>query len=173
MNVHHSALPYSSKPAVPGGPITTTEVLRIQQTWADGIVAIGQAFLNQGDYRAVAANHVDTLYAYNMGPVLFKPTKAAQNQFRLTREEALSYFIGGIVPEDKGFALQPWSAVRFVNADILISGSNATAMGNYFFTDFNTGTETKVEFTFGYVRGADGKLRINVHHSALPYNPTV
>jgi len=158
-------------PMPTGQPITKTEVLRVQQAWADGIVAIGQAYTNRGDYRAVAANHVDTLYAYNLGTVLFKPTKAAQNQFRLNREEALSYFVGGVVPEDKGFALQPWSAVRFVNAEILLHGNTATAMGNYFFTDVNTGTETKVEFTFGYVRGADGKLRINVHHSALPYNP--
>ncbi len=42
-------------------------------------------------------------------------------------------------------------------------------MGNYYFTDAKTGDEVKVEYLFGYVRDKDGKLRINVHHSSLPY----
>lgn len=153
-------------------PITEAEVNEAQKVWADGIVAIGSAYLNSGDYQTLAAEHVDTLYGYDEGIVLFKPTKAAIDQFRLTEEEALSYFVGGIVDEDTGFALQPWSAVRFENADILIDTDSAVAMGNYFFTDVKTNQEVKVEYTFGYVRGADGNLLINVHHSALPYQPT-
>ena len=43
-------------------------------------------------------------------------------------------------------------------------------MGNYFFTGPD-GSDTKVEYTFGYVRGDDGKLKINLHHSSLPYAP--
>merc|ERR1711988_15146 len=40
-------------------------------------------------------------------------------------------------------------------------------MGNYFFTDPD-GNDVKVEYTFGYfLAGSD--LRINLHHSALPY----
>jgi hypothetical protein len=81
-------------------------------------------------------------------------------------------FVTGVVPEDHGFALQPWSAVRFENAGIIIDADSAVAMGNYFFTDANTGKEAKAEFTFGYVRGTDGKLLINVHHSAFPYQPS-
>ena len=146
-------------------------MLQAQKTWGDGIVAIGRAFTNKGDYRALATKYIDTLYAYNEGPVLFKPTKAAEKQFRPTKQDALSYFVTGLVPEDKGFALQPWSDVRFENAEIITGRDTATAMGNYYFTDANTGQVTKVEFTFGYVRGPDGKLRINVHHSALPYRP--
>ena len=159
-----------------GGPaiaqqITEAEVEEAQKIWAEGIVSIGNAYLNKGDYEGLAAEHVDTLYGYDEGEVLFKPTKAAEDQFRLTEEEALSYFVGGMVEEDTGFALQPWSAVRFDNADIIIDSDSAVAMGNYYFTDAKTGKEVKVEYTFGYVRGADGKLLINVHHSALPYNP--
>ncbi|MEM9540721.1 MAG: hypothetical protein AAGA60_14605 [Cyanobacteria bacterium P01_E01_bin.42] len=153
-------------------PITEAEIDEAQKVWGDGIVAIGRAYLNRGDYQALAAEHVDTLYGYDEGSVLFKPTKAAAEQFRLTEEEAISYFVGGIVDEDKGFALQPWSAVRFENADIIIDTDSAVAMGNYFFTDAETGEEVKVEFTFGYTRNADGNLLINVHHSALPYKPT-
>ena len=151
--------------------ITDAEVLEAQRVWGDGIVAIGQAYSNGGDYQALAAEHVDTLYGYDEGTVLFKPTKAAAEQFRLTEEEALSYFVGGVVDEDHGFALQPWTAVRFENAGIIIDDDSAVAMGNYFFTDAETGDEVKAEFTFGYVRGDDGNLLINVHHSAFPYNP--
>ncbi|NET56349.1 MAG: hypothetical protein F6K47_09305 [Symploca sp. SIO2E6] len=152
-------------------PITEAEINKAQEVWGDGIVAIGKAYLNQGNYRGLAAEHVDTLYGYDEGTVLFKPTKAAAQQFRLTEEEALSYFVGGMVDEDSGFALQPWSAVRFENAEILTDSDSAVAMGNYFFTDATTGEEVKVEFTFGYIRGADGNLLINLHHSALPYKP--
>jgi len=43
-------------------------------------------------------------------------------------------------------------------------------MGNYYFTDANTGDETKVEYTFGYFKDEQGNLRINVYHSSLPYS---
>ena len=152
-------------------PITEAEVIEAQKVWGAGIVAIGNAFTNKEDYAALAANHVDTLYGYDEGTVLFKPTKAAEQQFRLSETDAVSYFVKGVVSEDKGFALQPWSAVRFENAGIVIDSDSAVAMGNYFFTDANTGKEAKVEYTFGYVRSEDGNLLINVHHSAFPYNP--
>lgn len=152
-------------------PITEADVLQAQQVWGKGIVAIGNAYLNGQDYIAVATKHVDDLYAYREGVVLFKPTKAAAQQFRLTRPEAISYFVRGTVYEDKGFALQPWSNVRFENADIITDSDSAVAMGNYFFTDANTGQEAKVEYTFGYTCGDNG-LVINVHHSAFPYSPS-
>ncbi len=152
-------------------PITEAEILEAQKVWGDGIVAIGKAYTSGGDYKALAAEHVDTLYGYDEGTVLFKPTKAAAEQFRLTETKAASYFVGGVVKEDHGFALQTWTKVRFENAGIVSDAGSAVAMGNYFFTDAKTGKEAKVEFTFGYVRGPDGKLLINVHHSAFPYKP--
>lgn len=151
--------------------ITQEEVLAAQQTWGDAIVAIGEAYTNEEDYKALALKTVDDLYAYDETTVLFKPTKAANMQFRLTKEEAVSYFVEGIVPEDHGFALQPWNKVRFENAGIYIDDDSAVAMGNYFFTDANTGVEAKVEFTFGYIKDEQGNLLINVHHSSFPYNP--
>ena len=87
--------------------------------------------------------------------------------------EALSYFIAGddrACQEDKGFAIQPWTKVRFENAGIILEESRAIAMGNYFFTD-TKGSETKVEYTFAYVKDSDGDLRIVAHQSSLPYNP--
>jgi hypothetical protein len=44
-------------------------------------------------------------------------------------------------------------------------------MGNYFFTPAEGGDAQKVEFTFGYIKDDEGNLRINVHHSSLPFNP--
>ena len=150
--------------------ITKEEVLKAQEVWGNGVVAIGKAFTDKGDFAAVATDHVDNLYAYGLTDVLFKPTKAVVEQFRPTKESAVSYFVAsnGVCKEDKGFALQPWTKVRFENAGIVLSADTALAMGNYFFTDTN-GDETKVEYTFGYVKDKDGNLRINVHHSSVPF----
>ncbi|WP_029009277.1 hypothetical protein [Azospirillum halopraeferens] len=148
--------------------ITADEVAAAQKIWAEGIVAIGAAHTGGQDYKSAAIRHIDTLYAYDSGPVLFKPTKAAVDQFRETKQQALDYFIGAAGTEDTGFAITPWTAVRFENHGIATVGDGAVAMGNYYFTD-TAGTETKVEYTFGYIRDANGALRINVHHSSLPY----
>jgi len=64
--------------------------------------------------------------------------------------------------------------VRFENEEIITSGTTAMAMGNYFFTkpdDDGNDEETKVEYSFGYFLDSEGALRINLHHSSLPYDP--
>ena len=164
----------SATPAL-GSPspasITVADVVQAETRWGEAIIAIGKAYTDHQDYKAVAAQAVDTLYGYDEGPVLFKPTKAAEKEFRLTEEDALSYFVCGCVPEDHGFALQPWSKIRFENSGIIFDGDSATAMGDYFFTDANTGKEVKVDFTFEYFKGPDGNLLISVHHSSFPYHP--
>eukprot|EP00756_Hemistasia_phaeocysticola_P053937 Hpha_TRINITY_DN29884_c0_g1::TRINITY_DN29884_c0_g1_i1::g.2953::m.2953 len=167
--VHHSSLPYAPTPAS-GGAITEEEVKAVQRTWGEGIVDIGREKTEGGDYKGRALRLIDELYGFKQGPVLFKPTKARERQFRGDRSAALSYFVGGNPEfhEDKGFALQPWTAVRFENAEFHFSGNTATSMGNYYFTD-TRGLETKVEYTFGYLKhGSD--LRIFLHHSSLPYS---
>jgi len=150
--------------------ITVEEVEQAQQTWGDGIVALGKAFINKKDFIAVAEKHLDELYNFQSGEVLFKPTKAAETQFRNDNESALSYFVGGNdkFAEDHGFAIQPWTNVRFENAGTYLHGDYAVAMGNYFFTQTD-GTEVKVEYTFGYNK-VDGRLKINLHHSSIPFN---
>jgi len=159
--------------AVPSvaGSITEQDVLNAEREWGEAIVAIGKAYQAGGDYRTAAGEAIDRLYAYGLAEVLFKPTKAAERQFRPDREGALSYFVGGAVPEDHGFALQPWSRVRFGRQEIVVHDCDAIAQGNYYFTDAGTGRESKVEFTFGYVRDGSGRLRIFLHHSSLPYGP--
>ena len=84
----------------------------------------------------------------------------------------MSYFIAGdnrACEEDKGFAIQPWTKVRFENFNLIIEENRAIAMGNYFFTDVD-GNEAKVEYTFGY-KLIKGSLKIDIHHSSFPYNP--
>lgn len=150
--------------------ITTQEVLDAQKQWADGIVAISKVYIDKGDFKGRAEQHIKTLYAYDQGKVLFKPTLAADDQFRETYEQALSYFVGGEIKEDKGFAIKPWTKVRFGEQEIITDSDSAVAMGNYYFTPQGETKETKVEYTFGYMKDDAGKLRINVHHSSLPFS---
>ena len=149
--------------------VTAEDVENAQQAWGDGIVAIAAAHSSGMEYIEAARNHIQSLYAYDIGPVLFKPTLAVKEQFRSTFEGALSYFVAsnGECPEDKGFAIKNWKNVRFENDNIIINATTAIAMGNYFFKD-SEGAETKVEFTFGYITDSSGTLRINLHHSSMP-----
>lgn len=152
--------------------ITQEEVRAAQRKWARAIEDISDVYINDGDYDAAARKYIHDLYAYDIGEdVLFKPPLAAQDQFRETYERAVSYFVGGVVEEDKGFAIKPWSTVRFGKQQIILPGDYAVAMGNYYFTPVGRGEDTKVEFTFGYLKDENGGLRINLHHSSLPYQP--
>merc|ERR1711920_900765 len=64
-----------------------------------------------------------------------------------------------------------WSDVVFDNHNIDVSSDGvAVAMGNYYFTGAADGSKTKVEYTFGYKKSGDGKLRIFLHHSSVPYS---
>ncbi|MFW6246261.1 MAG: hypothetical protein ACOC13_02295 [Tangfeifania sp.] len=151
--------------------ILQSEILEVQKLWGNALVKIGEAYREGKDFKKLAENAVGDLYGYDLGNVLFKPTKAVDKQFRLTFESAVSYFVGGNAefPEDKGFALQPWKNVRFENAGIIINNNSAFAMGNYFFTDYNN-EETKVEYTFGYRKAQNGQLKIVLHHSSVPFH---
>merc|ERR1719174_2471095 len=142
-----------------------------QKAWGDGIVKIAKTHTDGGDFVQAATDHINTLYAYEESTVLFKPTLAADEQFRPTFEKALSYFVASnkACPEDKGFAIKGWTAVRFENTNkIITAGSVGMAMGNYFFTT-PEGDEAKVEYSFGYMLDDDGDVRIFLHHSSLPY----
>ncbi|MEM7105730.1 MAG: phosphoribosyl-AMP cyclohydrolase [Bacteroidota bacterium] len=158
-----------SQPAV---TISEQEVLDAQKTWGEGIVQIGKIFTEEGDYTAAAKKHIAELYGYNLGPVLFKPTLAAEKQFRTTEEGALSYFVGANenFSEDKGFAIKPWTNVRWESTGVKTEGNMAIAMGNYYFTPADGSDDVKVEYTFGYTKDDQGKLRIIMHGSFLPYS---
>jgi hypothetical protein len=88
----------------------------------------------------------------------------------------LAYFVGGNpnFPEDTGFALKGWKGARYDNNaaenGIQIHGDLAITMGNVYLTGPD-GKEVMVDKTFVFRRCADGKLRLCVHKSALPYTP--
>merc|ERR1712176_1618119 len=74
---------------------------------------------------------------------------------------------------DAGFAInggKGWKDVKFTNHQIDLNGNTAIAMGSYVFTCATTGDEVKVEYTFGYKKNADGKMRIFLHHSSVPFS---
>ena len=152
--------------------ITLDNIKNIQKEWGDSLVKLGSLKLDGEACNKDADSLINRLYGYKNGTVLFKPTKAKDNQFRLTFEGAKSYFIGenSDFSEDKGFALQPWTSVRFENASVVLNENSAIAMGNYFFTE-TSGNVVKVEYTFGYFLDENNHLKINLHHSSLPYNP--
>ncbi len=158
--------------------ISEQEVLDCQAKWASAIKSITKTYMDKGDYVAAAGEAAAELYGYGQGNVLFKPTKAAEFPFRPTGNEAMSYFVGGNAvdggyDEDAGFAINGgngWKEVVFTNHQIDLNGPVAIAMGSYVFTCATTGDESKVEYTFGYKRNDDGKARIFLHHSSVPYS---
>lgn len=99
--------------------------------------------------RSAAEAVLDSLYAFDAGPVLFKPTLTSGPQaFRTTRDGALSYFVGHDTefPDDSGFALKGWTDVQIQNAAIHIEGDTALTMGNVLITDAS-GAVTTVDKT--------------------------
>merc|ERR1719223_665101 len=174
--LHHSSVPYT--PAGPA-PITEAEVLEAQKLWADSIASISKVYADKGDYVAAAGEAAGKLYGYGKSDVLFKPTKATKNPFRPTADDAMSYFVGAdamnnnkFKGEDAGFAInggKGWKNVVFRNHKIDLNGPTAQAMGDYVFTDATSGDEVRVEYTFGYKRNDDDKVRIYLHHSSVPY----
>jgi hypothetical protein len=159
--------------------ITYDEVNAAQQAWCDALVKIGKLKEEGGDYRAFAEQVLSEAYNYEGGKVFFKPTLAFGDQtFRNDKKGALAYFIGGDAdyPNDKGFALTPWVKARYDNAGnqnegIQIYGSIAITMGNVWVTG-RDGQEVMVDKTWVFKKGKDGKLKIIVHKSALPFSPS-
>ncbi len=152
--------------------ISKQQVLDAQVKWGSGVVKIGSLKDDRQECESFANGFLDELYAFDKGGVLFKPTKCAIEQFRPQKSQALSYFIAGedrACKEDTGFAIAPWTNVRFENSEIILEENRAIAMGNYFFTAVD-GVQVKVEYTFGY-KLYNGELKIDLHHSSFPYNP--
>ncbi|MCG8698181.1 MAG: hypothetical protein MI922_09015 [Bacteroidales bacterium] len=149
-----------------------TKIIETQNKWAEGVVAIGGLMNNMDECKKAAKDFIKEMYAYEFTTVIFKPTKAAEIQFRGTPESALSYFVGSNpnYSEDNGFALAPWKKIVFDNQGFIIDYDMLCASGNYYFTDSYDNT-IKVEYTMGFIKDKNGKLKINLHHSSLPYSP--
>ncbi|MFN9860314.1 MAG: hypothetical protein ACK556_19845 [Pseudanabaena sp.] len=168
--------PSSAKTSVVSRAITESEVLAAQKAWGEALVAISKTYETKGlqEAKSLAGKVIDEAYGYQFGTVLFKPTlTTAPQTFRTTRAGALAYFVGDdpAFPMDKGFALNGWRKVEIKNASIFISGNTATTMGNVLITDKN-GKTTTVDKTWQFFKDDNGKLRIILHHSSLPYTET-
>ena len=151
--------------------ITQNQIDEAQKKWGNGIVKIGTLKDNESECLEFTKSFLNTLYDFENNDVLFKPTKAAEEQFRPNFQMALSYFLGGsdsFCLEDDGFAMKPWADVKFENSGFIIENERAIAMGNYFFTD-SSGAVVKVEYSFGY-KLRNGSLVIDLHHSSLPFS---
>ncbi len=153
--------------------ISEAEVISAQKAWGEALVSISTTFEKDGlpAAKTLAGAVIDAAYGYQYGVVLFKPTLTEVPQtFRTTRAGALAYFVGddAAFPRDKGFALKPWRKVEVRNVGIFLSGDTATSMGNVQLTD-KDGKVTIVDKTWTWRKDDNGRLRIMVHHSSLPY----
>jgi hypothetical protein len=156
--------------------ITEAEVKAAQDGWGKALIQISDDYAS-GDIakaKATANRVIDAAYGYNLGVVLFKPTLSHGAQtFRTTKAGALAYFVGDdrSFPADKGFALGGWKKYEYRNAGIFINGDLAITMGNVILTD-KDGKVTTVDKTWGFKKDSQGQLRIVLHHSSLPFQPS-
>ena len=154
--------------------ISEAEVLAAQKAWCSALVNISEeGNKSPAAAKALAEKVIDAAYAYQLGPVLFNPTlTSGKETFRLTKDGALSYFVGGNskYPTDSGFALKGWKKCEIKNAGIVITGNAAMTLGKVMFTD-RSNKITTVDKTWGFIKDDKGALRIVLHHSSLPYQP--
>ncbi len=141
--------------------MTTEDISSAQRAWGDAVAA--------GDVASLLA-----LYDFDNvhGPILFKPTMAAD--IRTDRAGAESYFVGGDAryPDDTGFLNKGWTSVTFhsaVGAVFEGGGLAANDMGKYVFVD-QDGNAARADYTFSYHK-VGGRVLITLHHSSFVYAP--
>ena len=142
-----------------------------QKKWADIVLKIGNAYREKINLDNLVSELLHKVYAFDHCSILFKPTLAKFNQFRSTKEEFISYFLGQnkVCEEDTGFAIKDWKSIHFENFKIVNYNDYSLSMGNYYFED-SKDKLLKVEYTFGFIKINKNELRINLHHSSLPYD---
>ncbi|MGC6535626.1 MAG: phosphoribosyl-AMP cyclohydrolase [Parvibaculales bacterium] len=153
--------------------IDEKQLAAARQAWGDGLIAISKAYDTDGidAARQLALDALDTLYGFEFGPILFKPTLSGGEQtFRTDKDGALAYFIGhdAAYPQDGGFGLKSWRDVSSQTSACFIDGDVAMWMGWVSFTD-KDGNGAKVDKSWGYKKAPDDSLKIVLHHSSLPY----
>jgi hypothetical protein len=160
--------------------ITREEVLKFVDRWCEGLITLAAAYREGRKVRALAENFIDEMYDYQQAPVLFKPTLTQGEQtFRFTRRGALAYFIGDDAdyPNDAGFAIKPWKEARFEIAQdssglegLRQHHDVALVMGQLFLTDVE-GRVVTANKSWVLRKDSEGRLKIILHMSALPYAP--
>lgn len=143
------------------------------QQWCDNVVMIGKIHSDGGDVLKATEKVLSEYYDYDNGKVLFKPTLAfGSNTFRPTKEGATAYFIGGNsnFPDDKGFKLKPWVKVWYNKLDYILHNNLAIVQCNVHFIGADD-SHIFVNKSFVFKICDDGKIRIILHQSSLPYLP--
>ena len=152
-----------------------TEIMVVDtlQQWCDNVVYIGKVYTEGGDLTDAANQVLSNNYDYDQGKVLFKPTLAfGKDTFRPTKEGAMAYFIGGNshYPDDKGFKLKPWLRVWYNKLDFILYDDIAILQCNVHFIGADD-SHIFVNKSFVFKSCDDGKIRIVLHQSSLPYSP--
>ena len=143
--------------------INETDVKLFVDSWKQGVLDIKNVYDNKGDYQEQASKFLETHYLFETESVLFKPTLTREEIFRNSFDRALSYFIGGDIDEDTGFAIQEWKSIDTDQINILIEDELIIAMG---VLSFKSDEVLKVAFTF-MLKESNSDLKIKVHHSSL------
>ena len=143
--------------------INETDVKLFVDSWKQGVLDIKNVYDNKGDYQEQASKFLETHYLFETESVLFKPTLTREVIFRNSFDRALSYFVGGDIDEDKGFAIQEWKSIDTDQMNILIEDGLVIAMG---VLSFKSDEVLKVAFTF-MLKECNSDLKIKVHHSSL------
>ena len=132
-------------------------------SWTQGVIDIGRVYKAEGDYKKTALAFIENHYAFDRGDVLFKPTFTKEIIFRNSIDMALSYFVGGMVEEDNGFALRTWEKIDLIQLNTI--ESIRAAMGLLNFKPVGSDIKTKVAFTF-ILDISETILKIRVHNSS-------
>ena len=143
--------------------INETDVKLFVDSWKQGVLDIQNVYDNKGDYQEQASKFLETHYLFKTESVLFKPTLTHEEIFRNSFDRALSYFIGGDIDEDKGFAIQEWKSIDTDQRNILIEDDIIIDMG---VLSFKSDEVLKVAFTF-MLKESNSNLKIKVHHSSI------
>ena len=146
--------------------ITDKNITEFISSWRDGIMLIQKAYITNNDYKERARTFVDNHYLFNEELVLFKPTLTNDIVFRNTKDDALSYFIGGKHPEDKGFALKNFEDIEINEVNTIIEKELIAVMGVFILKLKDTTRPLRIAFTF-ILKSTNSGLKIKIHHSSL------
>ena len=145
--------------------INKEQINSFLNSWAEGVLAIGKSYLENEDYTQRALSFIEKHYAFDNGSVMFKPTFTREKIFRNDKESALSYFAGGKVPEDSGFAIKPWESIDLAEVNYLIENNFSAVMGALHLKPLDSETISIIAFTFVLEKYNDS-IKIKIHHSS-------
>ncbi len=146
--------------------VTQKDIKDFITSWTDDLLKIQKEYLCNHDYKKSARSFIDKHYLFNDEPVLFKPTMTNKTIFRNDTESALSYFIGGNLPEDNGFALQDFRKINIEEIYTIIEDELLAVMGIFNFESNKPNENSRVAFTF-VLKETNLGLKIKIHHSSL------